>query len=387
MQIIENTTTLNALCQKLGREEFITIDLEFLREKTYYAHVCLIQVASPNEAAIIDPLAPGIELDDFFALLKNPQITKVFHSGRQDIEILYKLSGIIPQPLFDTQIAAMVLGFGESVSYENLVNGILGIELDKSCRLSNWSLRPLDEKQLQYALSDVTHLVKIYDSLRNRLKETGRQHWLDEETAVLTAPETYVVKPEDAWQKMKHRSHNARYLTILRELAAWRERRAQEKDIPRQMIIKDDCLLNLAAFCPTSREEMENIRNMRKDIVCGRLAPEILAVIGAAQKLPPEQYVKIEREKPIPTGATALYELLRLLLKIRSQEQGVVSKLIASDDDLKNFTSFRDKNNPILRGWRYEIFGQDAEALRQGRISISYNKEKKAIDIRKNTGD
>lgn len=257
MKLIENTSELISFCQELNRKPFIAVDLEFLREKSYYAKLCLIQVAAPDTAAIIDPLAPGIELEAFFAVLHNPEVVKVFHSGRQDIEIIYHQAGFIPEPLFDTQTAAQVFGFGEAISYENLVKTILGIQLDKSCRLSDWSLRPLDAKQLEYALSDVTHLVPVYEHLRGKLAESGRGHWLDEEFAALADPETYIVHPEDVWQKIKHRSHNGRLLTVLRELAAWRERRAQSKDTPRQSIIRDDCLLNIAAACPDCREDLE----------------------------------------------------------------------------------------------------------------------------------
>ena len=220
MKLIENTSELISFCQELNRKPFIAVDLEFLREKSYYAKLCLIQVAAPDTAAIIDPLAPGIELEAFFAVLHNPEVVKVFHSGRQDIEIIYHQAGFIPEPLFDTQTAAQVFGFGEAISYENLVKTILGIQLDKSCRLSDWSLRPLDAKQLEYALSDVTHLVPVYEHLRGKLAESGREHWLDEEFAALADPETYIVHPEDVWQKIKHRSHNGRLLTVLRELAA-----------------------------------------------------------------------------------------------------------------------------------------------------------------------
>lgn len=387
MKIIDNTADLINFCQEISREEFITVDLEFLREKTYYAKLCLIQVGTLNDAAIIDPLAKGLELEAFYAVLHNPEIVKVFHSGRQDIEIIYNMAGFIPEPLFDTQIAAQVCGFGESISYENLVKNILNIELDKSCRLSNWSLRPLDNNQLEYALSDVTHLVHIYEFLRDKLKESGRLHWLDEEIEILKNPDTYVVNPLEAWQRIKHRSHNPRFLTILRELAAWREKRAQRKDIPRQSVIKDDCLLNLAALCPTSREELEQIRNMRSDIAAGKLAVEITEVISKAKEIPSSQFVKIERERSLSIGASALYELLKLLLKIRSQEKGVVAKLIAADDDLKRFASFSDKGNPVLKGWRREIFGNDALELRNGALSISYNPENHSIDIIKKAED
>ena len=367
MKLIENTSELISFCQELNRKPFIAVDLEFLREKSYYAKLCLIQVAAPDTAAIIDPLAPGIELEAFFAVLHNPEVVKVFHSGRQDIEIIYHQAGFIPEPLFDTQTAAQVFGFGEAISYENLVKTILGIQLDKSCRLSDWSLRPLDAKQLEYALSDVTHLVPVYEHLRGKLAESGRGHWLDEEFAALADPETYIVHPEDVWQKIKHR--------------------AQSKDTPRQSIIRDDCLLNIAAACPDCREDLEKIRNIRKDVVTGKLGEEILEVIQKAVKIPPSAYVKPEHEKMLPVGAAALYELLRLLLKIRSQEQGVIPRLIASDDDLKRLAVFSDRKNPVLRGWRFEIFGRDAVALREGKLSISYDAEHHRIEIGEKAGN
>lgn len=381
MKVIDSTAALTEFCRSLQNREFITIDLEFLREKTYYAKLCLIQVGAADDAAVIDPLAEGLDLSPFVELLKNPGITKVFHSGRQDIEILYMLTGFIPKPLFDTQIAAMVCGYGDSVSYETLVKKICDVELDKSSRLSNWSIRPLDKSQLCYALSDVTHLVNVYQALREQLKQNGRIHWLDEEAEILKNPETYTVNPQDAWQKIKHRSHNPKMLTVLKELAAWRESRAQRKDTPRQNVIKDDLLLNIAALCPTSIEELEQIRNMRKEVATGKLGNEIIEVLNAARQIPASQYVKLPKERPLPQGAAGLHELLKLLLKLSSQESGVVAKLIASDDDLKRFATFKDRNNPILKGWRKELFGNRAIELRNGKLSIRYDNIKHCVSI------
>ena len=381
MKLINTTTALQDFCTSLQDHGFITVDLEFLREKSYYAHLCLIQVGAVNDAAIIDPLAPDLDLSAFFDLLHNPKITKVFHSCRQDIEILYKLSGFIPEPLFDTQIAAMVCGYGDSVSYETLVKKICNIELDKTSRLSNWSLRPLDENQLQYALSDVTHLVNVYLGLKQQLQENKRLHWLDEEAELLTKPETYMVAPHDAWLKIRHRSHSPKMLTILRELAAWREERAQRKDVPRQNIIKDDLLLNIAALCPKSKEELEQVRGMRKEISGGKLGTEILEVIQTALQISQENYVKLPKDKPIPQGSAGLYELLKLLLKLVSQESGVVAKLIATEEDLKYFATHNERNLPILKGWRKEIFGNQAQALKNGQLSISYDCAKHAIKL------
>jgi len=381
MKIINNNEQLHQLCKELNTENFITVDLEFLREKTYYAKLCLIQIANSNTSAIIDPLAPELDLSIFFDFIKKPQITKVFHSGRQDIEIIYNMGGFIPTPIFDTQIAAMVCGFGETVSYETLVNKICGISLDKSSRLSDWSSRPLSENQLEYALSDVTHLVHIYKFFQQTLRENGRLHWLDEETNILTSPKTYHIDPYSMWQKIRHRSHNSHYLTILRELCAWRELRAQKKNTPRQSLIKDECLLNIAAVCPTCIEEFEQIRNIRKDVVKGKLAQEIIDVITYCQTIPAENYVKPIKEENIPNSCTALHELLKLLLKITSQKSGVVAKLIATDDDLKRFAAHKDKHNPILKGWRKDLFGNLALALRNGQLSISYDNIKRHINI------
>ncbi|MDR1694971.1 MAG: ribonuclease D [Lactobacillaceae bacterium] len=382
MKLIEKTKDLKSFCKELSTQKFITVDLEFLREKTYYAKLCLIQVAYKGDSAIIDPLAEDIDLTPFFEVLDNKRVLKIFHSSRQDIEIIYNLTGKIPSPLFDTQIAAMVCGFGESVGYESLVKKILKTDLDKTYRLSNWSKRPLDDTQLEYALSDVTHLVNVYEYMRDYLEKNNRIHWLDEEMEHLMDPETYITNPEEAWQKIKHRSHNPKYLTMLRELAAWRERRAQRKNVLRQSVIKDEALLNIAAVAPETHEELEEIRNMRKDILSGKIADEIIETVKKAKEISPENYVKLKNEKTNPAFSFALYELLKLLLKIISQEKGVVAKLIASDEDIKEFSSANDDETSILKGWRYEIFGKEALKLREGKIDISYNPKKKNINMK-----
>jgi ribonuclease D len=381
MNLINTSKDLEEACKILKKQKTIAIDCEFIREKTYYPIPCLIQVGYDQGAFLIDPLAKDMDFSLFAKLMQNKKILKVFHSGRQDIEILYQLSGFIPTPLFDTQIAAMVCGFGEAVSYETLVNKICGISLDKSSRLSDWSCRPLSNSQLEYALSDATHLVNIYKFLKQHLKQTGREHWIDEENSTLSSPQTYQNNPYDMWQKLKHRSHNTRYLTILRELCAWRELRAQNKNTPRQSLIKDDCLLNIAAVCPETIEDFDKIRNIHKDIAKGKLGKEILEVIKYCQNITHDQYVKLHKETKTTSSSMALYELLKLLLKITSQNSGVVAKLIATDDDLKNFSSYQDKNNPILKGWRKELFGHQALALRDGLLRIGYNKNKHCIDI------
>lgn len=387
IHLIETTADLETFCQHLEQQEFITVDLEFLREKTYYAELCLIQIGTKEQAAIIDPLAPNLDMRTFFKILDNANIIKVFHSGRQDIEILYNLTGKIPANIFDTQIAAQVCGFGESASYESLVKGILQQELDKSCRFTNWGVRPLDHKQLEYALSDVTHLVHLYQYFKQELEKSGRESWFADEIANLTTPDTYNTDPYEVWHKIKHRSHNPYFLTVLRELAAWREKRAQNKNTPRQTIIKDECLLNIAALCPHNTEELAQIRNIRKDIVASRLAGEILDIIELCQQIDPKNYVVPPKNKPLSHNNSALFELLKLLLKIKSQESGVVTKLIASDEDLKQLASYHDKNNPVLKGWRYEMFGKDALELREGKLSISFDAEKQTIRFTKTASE
>lgn len=383
IKLIEDTASLEAFCAQLQNQKFITIDLEFIREKTYYAELALIQVGSEAECAIIDPLAQDLNMHSFFLLLENPKIEKVFHAGHQDIEILYMLTHKIPYPVFDTQIVAQVCGFGENVSYENLVKSICGIELDKSYRVSNWLQRPLSERQLEYALADVTHLIKIYRHLKSEAEKNNRMEWLKEEMENVYNPDTYIIKPEDAWMRLRARSHHPFFLTVLRELCAWRERRAQSRNITRQVIIKDDCLANIASLCPHNHEELAQIRGMRKDIADGKLAAEIIDIICKCDKIPPEDYVVPPKEKKIPGYSTALYELLKLLLKLKAQEHQVVARLIAHDDDLKEFASAKnDARNPILKGWRKEVFGEAALALRSGKISISYNPKSHKIEIK-----
>ena len=378
MQIITDNQHLEELCQSLSNCPFVTVDLEFIREKTYFPLLCLIQIASDDQAAIIDPLAEGLNLQSFFDLMKNPNITKVFHSCRQDVEIIYELSGIIPQPLFDTQVAAMVCGFGESISYERLVKAVVGIELDKTDRLSNWQLRPLDEHQLQYAVGDVTHLVKIYHFLTEEMKKKGRTHWIDEEMEILSKGETYIIPPEEAWLKIKHRSHNAKVLSALRDLAAWRELRARDKNVPRQNILKDDILIMIATAFPQNKDELMQIRGMRKDVAVGKLADEMLEVLS--HTIVDTKIVKQNKNENIP-AVPALYELLKMLLKIVSQKEGVVARLIASDTDIQKLAAFKDKNNPTLTGWRQEIFGLQALKLRNGDLSVRYSPEQKDIEF------
>lgn len=385
MRIIENTEALNALCSELRQQSFITVDSEFVREKTYYPKLCLLQIGWVDDAAIVDPLAPDMDFAAFFEILADEKILKVFHSGRQDIEIFYNMSGKIPTPVFDTQIAAMVCGFGPSVSYDNLVRAITKVDLDKSSRLTDWSKRPLATKQLEYALRDVTFLVPCYQHLAAYLREHGREHWIDEETAALCDENIYKPDPDNAWLKIRHSAHSPQFLAMLKELAAWRERRAMKCNTPRQSILKDEMLVNIAAVAPKTLEDMEKVRNIHQDVIKGKLGKEILEVLGLARQMPfGGELRKIERERHtnIPSSAGALMEVLRLLLKIKSEQNNVVSYIIASEKNLRDIAcGTDDKNNPALNGWRYEIFGQYALAFRKGLATIRYDTVNKEIVI------
>lgn len=373
MQLIENTKALEELCTRLNQNPFVCIDLEFLRRQTYFAKLCLIQIADTNEAAIIDPLAPDIDLTPFFNLLQNPNIVKVFHSGRQDIEILYNLTSQIPFPYFDTQIAAMAAGYGETVSYEFLVNHILNKTIDKSSRLSDWSKRPLSQNQLSYALSDVTHLVHIYTHLKNWLASNNRTNWIDEELSLITDEKLYQINPEEMWQKIRHRSHSAHFLTILKELASWREKRAINKNVPRQSFIKDDTLLNICANLPSNKEELCSIQGLSHDLASGKIGDEIISVIQNFKLLGKENYVTPPKIKDLPSFENSLFELIKLALKLTAQEHKISPRLIASEDDLKIFCHDTNKDTNFLHGWRYEIFGSLAQKISLGQTTITYD--------------
>lgn len=381
MQLIENTEDLNNLCHELSTQEFVCIDLEFLRERNYFAKLCLIQISSVTLSAIIDPLAPGIDLQNFFALMQNPSLTKVFHSGRQDIEIIYHLSGQIPSPLFDTQIAAQAAGFGEAISYENLVNHLLHITLDKSSRLSDWSKRPLSPSQLKYALSDVTHMVAIYQHLKSWLEQHNRLTWIKDELDSLQDPSLYITLPQDAWKRIRHRSHNAFFLTVLRELAAWREQRSMDKDTPRQSLLKDDVLLNICAAMPSTKQELSVVRGMRSDLALGKVGDEIIDVLQKAKLLDKKDYITPPSPQNLPNTDSSLLELLKLLLKIVAREQKITPHLLANDDDLKLFCHDQTSDVAFLHGWRYDIFGRQAQEICSGKIAIAYNPSSKLFDF------
>lgn len=384
MQLIDTTGKLEEFCQILAQQPFITVDSEFIREHSYYPKLCLLQLGYDGGAAVVDPLA-DISLEPFFAILQNPEIVKVFHSGRQDLEIFYNLTGKLPQNVFDTQIAAMVCGFAENIGYGNLVLAITGTELDKSCRLTDWSLRPLDEEQLVYALHDVTYLVDCYKYLRKKMEDEGRLDWIKEETEALCREECYRVNPDEAWKRIRHNVHNPRFLAAMKYLAAWRERRAQKHDTPRSGILKDDVLLNLASSFPKKPEDLKQVRNLKPEVIKGKLGAEILEVLNEAAQHPfsgEECRQDRKSELHIPNHEQSLMEILRLLLKIKSQEAGVIARLIADDEDLRFIILNQPQNTPALSGWRYEIFGKDALQLCRGKLSITYNPQKKCIEVK-----
>ncbi|MFC0283237.1 ribonuclease D [Camelimonas abortus] len=369
MQPVSTTAELEAACSRLSAHAYVTVDTEFLRESTYYARLCLIQLASPDEAVLVDPLAPGIDLAPFFRLMADPAVVKVFHSARQDVEIIWHMGHVIPTPLFDTQVAAMVCGYGDSVSYEQLAADLAKARIDKTSRFTDWSRRPLTEQQLHYALGDVTHLRKIYEALKAQLDASGRAAWLADEMAVLTSPATYEPDPEEAWLKLGGRLRRPRDALVLRDLAAWREREARARDVPRARILKDDALVDIAVNAPRTPEALAQLRSTPNGFERSRAGADILAVVRAALEKDPKTAPLPARERSRPANG-ALMDLLKVLLKAVSEKEKVAPRLIATTDDLEAIASDDEADTPALRGWRREIFGERALALKHGRIGV-----------------
>jgi ribonuclease D len=370
MDLITSTEALAAACSRLSRHPFVTVDTEFLRETTYYPKLCLIQIASTDEAFLIDPLADGIDLSPFMALMGDPQVVKVFHSARQDLEIVWNLGGLLPAPLFDTQVAAMVCGYGDSVSYEQLVNDLAKAKVDKSSRFTDWSRRPLTEAQLTYALSDVTHLVVVYEALMAQLTANNRLAWLDEEMAVLTSPETYRADPENAWRRLGGRLRRPREIAVLMEIAAWREREAQSRDVPRGRILKDDALIDIAVGGPKDVEALGRLRSIPNGFERSRTGAEILAAVARGLVRDPKTVPVPERtRRSASTGAAV--ELLKVLLKAVAENEGVAPKIIATVDDLEAIAEDDEADVASLHGWRRELFGEKALALKNGRLGLA----------------
>ncbi|WP_188609964.1 ribonuclease D [Chelatococcus reniformis] len=378
MDLITTTPDLAAVCARLARHSYVTVDTEFLRESTYYSKLCLLQMAGPEDAVLVDPLAPGIDLAPFFALMADPVVEKVFHSARQDVEIIWFMGHLIPTPLFDTQIAAMVCGYGDSVSYEQLANDLAKARIDKSSRFTDWSRRPLSEQQLTYALADVTHLRTIYGALRSQLAETGREAWLDEEMAILTSPATYATKPEDAWLRLASRIRKPRDAAVLIELAAWREREARSRDVPRSRVMKDDTLVDVATHAPRSAEALGLLRSVPNGFERSRAASDVLEAVARGLARDPADIELPSRERG-RAGGGALLDLLKVLLKAVSEGERVAPKIIASVDDLDAIAADDQADVPALKGWRRDIFGERALALKNGRLSLAVERSRVKI--------
>ncbi len=369
--IISTTDDLARICRELSKAEFVAVDTEFMRQSTYWPQLCLIQIASPEVEAVIDPMGDGIDLAPFFALMANPAVIKVFHAARQDVEIIYNLAGIIPLPIFDTQIAAMVCGFGEAASYGALVKRLMRKNLDKSSRFTDWARRPLTDKQLHYALGDVTHLRGIYIKLKTRLEATSRASWLDEEMADLVNPDNYKTEPEDAWRRLKMRARSPQELAIMIEVAAWRERAAQSQNVPRSRVIKDDTIYDVLTQAPKSVEELGKLRTIHDGFARSARARELVEAVNKALARSPEKLPPLEITEPLPPSAVAVADLFRVLLKAVAARHDVAAKLIATTDELDKIALDDHADVAALHGWRRELFGEDALAIKAGRLAIA----------------
>jgi ribonuclease D len=373
MQPIMTTEELAQVCARMARHPFVTVDTEFLRETTYYPLLCVAQIASPDEAYVIDALAPGIDLTPLFDLLTNEHVVKVFHAARQDIEIVWNMAKKIPHPIFDSQVAAMVLGYGDSISYDQLVQRITGDLLDKSHRFTDWTRRPLSEAQLTYAVSDVTHLRDIYVKLSADLEKRGRLNWVEAEMGVLTSPETYRMEPERAWERLKSRVRKPKELAVLIEIAAWREREAQSRDVPRSRVLKDDVVGDIAVQAPTTVEKLGQLRSLPKGFERSRWGEAIVEAVKRGIEHDPKTLPRLDRFRPAPNGA-ATVELLKVLLRMTAESNGVAAKVIATVDELDRIAADDDADVPSLKGWRRELFGEKALALKHGKLALAVDK-------------
>lgn len=372
MTVITKTNDLSAICKKLAENDFLTIDTEFLRERTYWPKLCLVQLAGPDiDPVAVDVLAKGIDLAPLYDLMADENVVKVFHAARQDLEIFYNLAGEVPTPIFDTQVAAMVCGLGDSIGYSNLINELCGTRLDKGAQFTDWSRRPLSDKQLSYALDDVTYLREAYLNLRGQLKKQKRENWVREEMDILRDPATYENPPEEAYQRIKLRSESPKTLAILKELAAWREREAQRRDVPRGHILRDDSLVDIAVHAPKNAAELAKSRKISADFAKGNAGRAILKCVADALVKPKKEWPQPVRKQRMPPEAGPALEMLKMLLRIEASENGVAAKLIASGDDLQALAMEDKPDIPALKGWRYEVFGADALALKDGKISLS----------------
>jgi ribonuclease D len=373
MDLITTTESLSLLCDSLAGETFITVDTEFMRESTYWPDLCLIQVAGETVNGLIDPLAPGIDLKPFFELMNNPSVLKVFHAARQDIEIMVHRAGIVPHPVFDTQIAAMVCGFGDQVGYEAIVRKLAKAQIDKSSRFTDWSRRPLTEKQLVYALADVTHLRVVYEALKAELDRNGREHWLQEEMNILTNPATYRTEPEDAWKRIKVRLRAKKQLGVLVEVAAWREREARDKNVPRSRVLKDDALAEIATQMPQTREALNQLRALPKGMASSRIGEAVLKAVAAGLAVDQKSLPQPDDGRDdMSEAAQAAAEVLKLALKVVCEKEGIAPKLVASSSDIDAVAESDAADVHLMKGWRRELFGDLALAIKRGEAVIGF---------------
>jgi ribonuclease D len=377
MSPITTTSELAALCERMAAYPFVTVDTEFLRETTYYPLLCVAQMASPDEAAVVDALAPGIDLSPFFKLMADEKVMKVFHAARQDIEIVWHRAKLIPHPVFDTQVAAMVLGYGDSISYDQLVQRITGDTLDKSHRFTDWTRRPLSDAQLSYAVSDVTHLRQVYAALADDLRRRDRADWVQEEMEILTSADTYRMEPENAWQRLKARVRKPRELAVLIEVAAWREREAQSRDVPRSRVLKDEAIADIAIHAPTTIEKLKNLRSLPKGFERSRWGEAIIEAVQRGLERDMKSLPRPARLPPASNG-TAIVELLKVLLRMISERHHVAAKIIATVDDLERIAADDAADVPALSGWRRELFGEKALALKHGDLALAIERGKVA---------
>ncbi len=371
MEIVTTTEGLKRLCQELSRDSFVTVDTEFMREQTFWPELCLIQIAGAEREAIIDPLAEGLSLKPFFDLMANKKVVKVFHAARQDLEIIWLKAKLIPEPIFDTQVAAMVCGFGDQVSYEALARRIAKVQIDKSSRFTDWSRRPLSQKQLAYALSDVIHLRPIYEKLRGLLDKSGREPWLEEELAVLTSPSTYETHPEEAWKRVKFRPRNRKQLAILISLAAWREREAQERNVPRSRILKDDAIAEAATQAPQDIPALKSLRALPRGYATSRVGEAVIKQVAAGLAMDAEQLPKLKADDtPLTETASVISDVLKLSLKVICEKEGIAPRIVANSGDLDAIAMDDAADIPLLKGWRRKLFGETALRIKAGEMAI-----------------
>jgi ribonuclease D len=373
--IIQSQTDLNHFCENLAAAPYITVDTEFLRDKTYFPRLCLLQMAGPEtDAAALDPFIEGLDWTPVRDLMADKNILKVFHAARQDLEIFYHLYKVLPTPVYDTQVAAMVCGFGDQVAYNALVRELTGHELEKSAQFTDWSRRPLSERQIRYALDDVIYLREVYEKLHARLKVEGREHWVFEEMEFLTSATTYQNNPEESWKRIKIRSDKPEVLNILKHLAAWREEEAVRRDIPRSRLIKDETLADIAVYKPRDEQALLDIRSLPQDVAKGKFGKVIVDIVNRALQSPRDTWPKPERRDPLPRNAQGTLEMLKMLLRINCAEAGVAAKLVADSEELEILAAEMKPDIPAMHGWRFEMFGKDAVEMKAGKIALGLEK-------------